>query len=529
MSRDNVSRHRGAGRYVARQCRATRRVGPLVLATAGLLKIGKKWEAVESPAVLSELEEEERFRRSAVPADPHTLSDLGSLRRRTQDIGFEELQVNLFGKDTSVALPSDPRYQVYAGQIHLVAVAECQGTFLRKRVRLSIPPFPFVLASSGSFQTSGSLLLGALKPGLDVRGNWNEDDLSPAQVVANGVSSDALLLRGDALIVGNATTPGSVQQDPSVRFLRGGAAVGGAKAEKLPVVELSRYDPASRAGVQTLPEASYPTLKAVEGLSRRSGSVTFAHGLRLHGLRLNGLLYVDGDVVIESGGLTGSGALVCTGKVTIRGASDFVADSRCAVVAGGDVSVTGTGSESSYYQGLLYSAGSGGISVEGVTLLGAAVASGPSEARVALKDVRVVFDEKATRVKGGEVGFGDAYPRGGFPSLDPATGERAYLRLKPVVLPGPPPRTVAEPGPVDFAAVGIATLEVEHFELVDASGSPVAGVDSAFRGAATQIGFMNELIAAGKPDGPLTPGRQFEFDLNRFVKTADLLRIVWRD
>ncbi len=276
-----------------------------------------------------------------------------------------------------MALPSDPRYQVYAGQIHLVAVAECQGTFLRKRVRLSIPPFPFVLASSGSFQTSGSLLLGALKPGLDVRGNWNEDDLSPAQVVANGVSSDALLLRGDALIVGNATTPGSVQQDPSVRFLRGGAAVGGAKAEKLPVVELSRYDPASRAGVQTLPEASYPALKAVEGLSRRSGSVTFARGLRL-----NGLLYVDGDVVIESGGLTGSGALVCTGKVTIRGASDFVADSRCAVVAGGDVSVTGTGFESSYYQGLLYSAGSGGISVEGVTLLGAAVASGPAEARV---------------------------------------------------------------------------------------------------------------------------------------------------
>ena len=524
MSRDNVSRHRGAGRYVARQCRATRRVGPLVLATAGLLKIGKKWEAVESPAVLSELEEEERFRRSAVPADPHTLSDLGSLRRRTQDIGFEELQVNLFGKDTSVALPSDPRYQVYAGQIHLVAVAECQGTFLRKRVRLSIPPFPFVLASSGSFQTSGSLLLGALKPGLDVRGNWNEDDLSPAQVVANGVSSDALLLRGDALIVGNATTPGSVQQDPSVRFLRGGAAVGGAKAEKLPVVELSRYDPASRAGVQTLPEASYPTLKAVEGLSRRSGSVTFAHGLRL-----NGLLYVDGDVVIESGGLTGSGALVCTGKVTIRGASDFVADSRCAVVAGGDVSVTGTGSESSYYQGLLYSAGSGGISVEGVTLLGAAVASGPSEARVALKDARVVFDEKATKVTGGEVGFGDAYPRGGFPSLG-LGGSRAHLRLKPVILPGPPPRTVTEPGPADFVAAGVAELWPQHFQLVDASGSPVAGnVDDAFGVAFERIHEMNSVIASVKLDDPLTPGGQFEFDLNRFVQTADRLKIVWRD
>lgn len=48
---------------------------------------------MESPAALSELEEEERFRRSGVPADPHTLSDLAPLRRRMQDIGFEELQV----------------------------------------------------------------------------------------------------------------------------------------------------------------------------------------------------------------------------------------------------------------------------------------------------------------------------------------------------------------------------------------------------------------------------------------------------
>ncbi len=169
--------------------------------------------------------------------------------------------------------------------------------------------------------------------------------------------------------------------------------------------------------------------------------------------------------------------------------------------------------------------------MEGVTLLGAAVAAGPSEARVARKDGRVVFDEKATRVTGGEVGFGDAYPWGGFPSGGEAQGNNGgFLRLKPVILPGPPPRTVTEPGPATFAAAGIETLEKEHFELVDASGSPVAGnVDAAFDGVSVEISQMSGVIASVDSDDPLTPGGQLEFDLNRFMQTADRLRIVWRD
>lgn len=285
---------------------------------------------------------------------------------------------------------------------------------------------------------------------------------------ANGVSADALVLRGEALIVGNATTPGGAQTDTSVQFLRGGSLRTGAKPEQLPVVDISKFDPSSRAGVQTLPDASYADLKAIEGLSRHTGPVTFSKGLRL-----NGMLYVDGDVVIDSGGITGSGALVCTGKVTIRGGSDFVADSRCAVLAGGDLSVSGTGQDASYYQGLLYSAGSGGINVKGITLLGAAVASAPSGAKVEVKDARVVFDSKATHVTG-EVGFGSAYPPGGFTVVSRMGGSN-FLRLKPVTLIGPPPQKVSDPTPATFAAAAISELKPQHFELVDASGNPMPG------------------------------------------------------
>ncbi len=141
----------------------------------------------------------------------------------------------------------------------------------------------------------------------------------------------------------------------------------------------------------------------------------------------------------------------------------------------------------------------------------------------------MVFDEKATRVTGGEVGFGDAYPRGGFTAIGFGAGE-TRLRLKPVILPGPPPRTVTEPGPADFVAAGVTELWPQHFQLVDASGSPVTGnVDAAFDGVSVEISQMSRVIASVDPDDPLTPGGQFEFDLNHFVQTADRLRIVWRD
>lgn len=342
---------------------------------------------------------------------------------------------------------------------------------------------------------------------------------------ANGVSADALVLRGEALIVGNANTPGGAQTDTSVQFLRGGSLRTGAKPEQLPVVDIAKFDPSSRAGVQTLPDASYADLKAIEGLSRHTGPVTFSKGLRL-----NGMLYVDGDVVIDSGGITGSGALVCTGKVTIRGGSDFVADSRCAVLAGGDLSVSGTGQDASYYQGLLYSAGSGGINVKGITLLGAAVASAPSGAKVEVKDARVVFDSKATHLST-EVGFpADVYPPGGFPSQGGLGQGSGFLRLKPLTLAGPPTRTVSQPTPATFAAARVTTLDDDNFELVDAQGNPVQGdVGQALNVYLGPLSKMNDVLTAANPNDPLTPEGKFDFDLNRFVKVADRLRIVWRD
>ena len=433
--------------------------------------------------------------------------------------------VNNFAGGASRPLPGSS-ILVYPNQSHLVSLGECHKVQIVVQLRVSKPPFPYAIFASGSFNSSGGLLLGAARPGADIR-TAGPDDLLAAELFANGSTGDSLVLEGDSTIVGNAKTPGRAVAGHNVKFLRG-SVVSGARAEEATGLATAEFDPAGHAGAQTLSASSYAVREPMSGLVRSSQSLTFHKGLELKG----GLLFVEGDVVIEDGGIQGQGLLVATGKVLIKGGSEFVADSRCAVLAGDELRLLGTGEKNAYFQGLLMSNGAGGVHVSGVTLLGAAVASAPTGARVEVENSRVLFDEQATHVTG-EVGFPSGiYPPGGFTTGGGGGTSATYLRLKPVTLPGPPSQTVTNPTPATFAAAGILELKEAQFELVDANGnilSDQSGVGEAFDVALTQIGSMNTAIVAVRADDPLLPGGKFDVDLNRFVKVADRLRIVWRD
>lgn len=427
------------------------------------------------------------------------------------------------GGESSQPLPGSS-ILVFPDQAHLVSVGECHGVQIVTQIRLSKPPWPFAIYASGAFRSTGGLLLGAVRPGTDVH-NFEKSDLLPAELLANSSEADSLYLDGVSTIVGNAKTPGTAFKGDKVEVLLGDVFPG-ARGQDPPILKLASYDPSGHTGVQTLSQSNYAVREPMSGLVRSSNSLTFQQGLELKG----GLLYVDGDVVIESGGIRGQGLLVATGKVTIKGGSDFAADSRCAVLAGGDLSLKGAGQDSAYFQGLLMANGSGGIDVSGVTLMGAAVASSPSGAKVEIANSRLLYDEKATHVSG-EVGFpAGVYPPRGFGSQDPVTGQTTYLRLKPVTLAGPPPQTVTNPTPATFVAAGVGTLSANQFELVDSQGNPVDGeVSQALGNVDDLVGKMTEAINAVKTDDPLLPGGKFDFDLNRFVNVEDQLRIIWRN
>lgn len=425
------------------------------------------------------------------------------------------------GGESSKPLPGSSML-VFRDQAHLVSVGECHGVQIVTQIRLSKPPWPFAIYSSGAFH-SDNLLLGSVRPGTDVH-HFDESDLLPAELLANSAEVEALVLEGNSTVVGNAKTPGTAIKGRNVKVLQGDV-FSGVRGQDPPVLDLAKYDPATHTGVQTLSQSNYTVREPMSGLVRSSNSLTFQQGLELKG----GLVFVDGDVTIEAGGIRGQGLLVATGKVSIKGGSDFAADSRCAVLAGGDLVLKGGGQDNAYFQGLLMANGSGGIDVSGVTLMGAAVAAAPSGAKVAVKDSRFLYDDKATHVSG-EVGFpAGVYPPGGFAVGGAGGSGGGFLRLKPVTLPGTPPQTVTSPTPATFVAAGVGALTENQFELVDAQGNPIDGVGEAFSANDTPIAKMNTAIASVKPDDPLLPGGKFDFDLNRFVNVEDQLRIIWRN
>lgn len=427
--------------------------------------------------------------------------------------------------DAPVELPgSNPVRYVYPNQIHLVAVGRCGPVEVVKEVRLSQPAFPYVIYSSGRFHSSGGLLLGAVKPGVDIHAVADETDLLPAEMLANSSDASALVLEGTSTVVGSPKSVGGVTVGRDVRVLQGEAR-SGERAQDPPTVDIASYDPAGRAGLQTLSQATYSVREPMSGLVRFSGpKLTFSQGLELSG----GMLFVDGDLEIGAGGIRGQGAVVCTGNVTILGGSDFASDSKSAVVAGGNVTLQGSGQDSAFYQGLLYSGGDEGLKVSRVTLLGAAVAGNPSGATVDVSNARVVFDREATRISE-EIGFsGNVYPPRGFEVRGSGAGGGAggFLRLKPI--------NGQTPTPAQLVAAGAPPLTAGYFELVDASGNSVEGnVQTAFTQWSNSPGQgvdrMNTVLAGVQPDDPLLPGGKFNFDLNRFVKEADRLRMIWRN
>jgi hypothetical protein len=97
--------------------------------------------------------------------------------------------------------------------------------------------------------------------------------------------------------------------------------------------------------------------------------VTFTGDVDLQGA----LVYVDGDVVLDKP-LKGTGALVATGSVTLRGGADMEADSLAAVLAGGDLTVAGAAGTRTQFTGLLYTEGN--LSLSNTRVVGAALANG---------------------------------------------------------------------------------------------------------------------------------------------------------
>jgi len=213
---------------------------------------------------------------------------------------------------------------VPAGTAELVAVAEIRGRTYHQVYLVGKSPFPYVVASSGDFHSTGGLLLGALRSLEELK-----DGLAPADLVKGSLlTNQALTINGPADVIGDLKTHTSATL---VGVTRDGKLEENADQEEIPQIRLSDYDPAGKPEIIDYRTPPPRTVKLeLSGLARATGSVVLDKGLTLNG----GVLYVDGDLTVQEG-VNGYGAVFCTGSLKVQGGSNLGSDSLCALVAGG--------------------------------------------------------------------------------------------------------------------------------------------------------------------------------------------------
>jgi hypothetical protein len=307
---------------------------------------------------------------------------------KARELGLRTSTNNLEG---STSVQGADGQAVPKNSVVLIGEGRCGGVVRRVEATLAVPPFPYALASAGPVIARRGVTIAGVRAGVTA-GLGPGAELVPANLLSNDEGADAVVLGPGTKVTGDVSAVGSVQLDQ--RALQDGnisiegRVTSGAAREKIPHIPLASYDPqVGQAAFTTLASASLSNGPAVlGGAFRRQGDLSISQGLRLEG----GVLYVHGDLHIR-GGITGRGMVVTTGNLRVEGQTDFRSGSGVAVLSGKDLTISGSGAEGSYFQGLVYTEGS--FTADKVTLLGTMIAAGENNRRqVVLDNARVIHD-----------------------------------------------------------------------------------------------------------------------------------------
>jgi hypothetical protein len=401
--------------------------------------------------------------------------------------------------------------------LYLVATGRYLGVDRKVGMLMKRPAFPYALASTGAISSTGNFLVGALPTGADPK-SIDVSSLVPAGLLCDGLTAN---FSGGATVVGDAKTAGKFSPAPTVLK---GHIYENISPEALPQVDVTTYDPGTGDAVEKL--TSPQPAMSLEGLSRCAGPLHISGDVTLKG----GLLYVDGDLTID-GGISGTGAVFSTGKVVVHGASSVVATNLAAIVAKGDVSLTGSASTSSYFQGLVMSAG-GTLSLHKVTVMGAALGINPAGTALDVVDARFFYDKKAVTIGANESFANNGVFGGGGGSV---TGGGGHLKLK----------SKDEQGNA-IPATAVAWAEYlngrsflpSDFVLSDAQGTPLpTSLPTYASDFATALGSLQkdgnyqaalvQIANVANPSVPKTGRGAYTLDLNQFFKPSEQLHIVY--
>ncbi len=255
----------------------------------------------------------------------------------------------------------------------LAARAVDSGYACTRQAMVFLPPYyPYVMASSGPIDNSaGGLEVASLQnsttsppPSL---ATTPTSQLQPGNMGSLSNAAQAIILGPNSLITGNVESQGGVNVLPPGLNVPGGTQVDGEvqpNSEPPGLPNIALIDPTSGIpGVTTLGSSLSGT--TLSGANTSPGSLTVTSGdLDLD----DAVLYVNGDLNISQGGITGIGALFVTGNVNVATAAQVSATNQQVLMCGGDVKLNGVSQQASAFQGLVYTAGS--FTAKNITLYG---------------------------------------------------------------------------------------------------------------------------------------------------------------
>ena len=281
----------------------------------------------------------------------------------------------------------------------------------------------------------------------------------------------------------------------------------------LPEIDLRDLDPTGKPLLLTLDEAEVSSPLEVKGYARRQGDLTIRGDLKLS----EGILYVDGNLSV-TGSVSGLGVIAVSGRTSLS-AVRLNALQQLGLLSQGDLTVTGRVGEKSTLVGLVYTKGN--LSLSDVTVVGAVVGAGSSGATMTLHNVNALKSSKGVKFEceEGWVGGTQSQPFLAFG----VGGGQVVVKLKDT-----------SKKPADFAPPNSFDPSVE-LEAVYAGGpqdGQDAGAVSQFTGSGNGGDFLLALTTqipseSVDPDKVISAGK-VDLDLNRFLKLADKLKVVYR-
>ncbi|MHB2020715.1 MAG: FapA family protein [Candidatus Xenobia bacterium] len=430
---------------------------------------------------------------------------------------------------TSAPVPAyAPGEEVPPNAIDLVATGMCGSEVRRLDVLVYFPPFPYALQTGDNLDLESSTV-GALNAGK-----------------ADVASNSGVTLKGGK-VSGNARAVGAVTLTEGAQV--GGAVEPEASPVPLPAIDPSGFDPETSTGqnpytvdlpatVASIPPAALPS--PTPNFFRASGPTLTVNG----DVNLNhGLLYVQGDLHV-TGAVTGYGAIVATGNVTIDRGANLSATDQAALIAGGNVTLQGP-DQSKQFRGVVYCGGT--FQASDITLLGAFA----SQQAATVTGTQVVYDPQATRVsidaaldfvENVNHPFGVNVPE----ILIVPPGTESWVS-PPVALGGQYQQTETNNDIIEAQNPGGSMVYAMHFQRVDKnlaylgvqnwqSGSTQAVIDDiqgeldfgSYLNKHELIARLRALLPPNLPSG--TASSHVVIDPNRFLSPGDRMRILeWRD